>query len=244
MAKVKRNGPCPWGAGTRQSVAVMATSSSSQRTCSQRTLRGRDLRSRRLQRTRTAVPLSTSSSICPNSTSPYRCRFPSFARPTSTGPSGPSKMTRTMCSTTSWPTWCPSSTTPSIGPRSPGESSHCETRGVFRQSSLRWPCSNSTERPRPFPSPRSPNPSPSWRAISARRPGFCGGQIGTATSPQPTSGLHLLARLISTTNSDLAVLHSALVRPGRNLAVVDFHKFSPDESRRWLGKDGPYPKAR
>jgi hypothetical protein len=47
-----------------------------------------------------------------------------------------------------------------------------------------------------------------------------------------------------TTNSDFADLHSALVRPGRNLAVVDFRKFSPNESRRWLGSDGgPLPKG-
>ncbi len=55
---------------------------------------------------------------------------------------------------------------------------------------------------------------------------------------QGSRSLYLL-----TTNSDLAVLHSALVRPGRNLAVVDFHKFSPDESHRWLGTDGPAPKG-
>ncbi len=46
-----------------------------------------------------------------------------------------------------------------------------------------------------------------------------------------------------TTNSDLAVLHAALVRPGRNLGVVEFRKFSPDEGHRWLGSDGPVPKA-
>ena len=46
-----------------------------------------------------------------------------------------------------------------------------------------------------------------------------------------------------TTNSDLAVLHAALVRPGRNLGVVEFRKFSPDESHRWLGSDGAVPKA-
>ena len=46
-----------------------------------------------------------------------------------------------------------------------------------------------------------------------------------------------------TTNSELAVLHSALVRPGRSLGVVEFRKFSPDEGRRWLGADGPVPKA-
>jgi ATPase family associated with various cellular activities (AAA) len=46
-----------------------------------------------------------------------------------------------------------------------------------------------------------------------------------------------------TTNSDLAVLHAALVRPGRNLGVVEFRKFSPDEGHRWLGNDGPVPKA-
>ncbi len=55
---------------------------------------------------------------------------------------------------------------------------------------------------------------------------------------QGSRSLYLL-----TSNSDLAVLHSALVRPGRNLAVVDFHKFSPDESHRWLGTDGPVPKG-
>ena len=46
-----------------------------------------------------------------------------------------------------------------------------------------------------------------------------------------------------TTNSELAVLHSALVRPGRNLGVVEFRKFSPDEGHRWLGTDGPVPKG-
>jgi hypothetical protein len=46
-----------------------------------------------------------------------------------------------------------------------------------------------------------------------------------------------------TTNSDLAVLHSALVRPGRNLGVVEFRKFSQDEGYRWLGADGPVPKS-
>jgi ATPase family associated with various cellular activities (AAA) len=46
-----------------------------------------------------------------------------------------------------------------------------------------------------------------------------------------------------TTNSDLAVLHAALVRPGRNLGVVEFRKFSPDEGHRWLGADGPVPKG-
>jgi hypothetical protein len=46
-----------------------------------------------------------------------------------------------------------------------------------------------------------------------------------------------------TTNSDLAVLHAALVRPGRNLGVVEFRKFSPDEGHRWLGADGPAPKG-
>jgi SpoVK/Ycf46/Vps4 family AAA+-type ATPase len=46
-----------------------------------------------------------------------------------------------------------------------------------------------------------------------------------------------------TTNSELAVLHSALVRPGRNLGVVEFRKFSTDESHRWLGADGPVPKG-
>jgi len=46
-----------------------------------------------------------------------------------------------------------------------------------------------------------------------------------------------------TTNSELAVLHSALVRPGRNLGVVEFRKFSPDEGHRWLGADGPIPKG-
>jgi hypothetical protein len=46
-----------------------------------------------------------------------------------------------------------------------------------------------------------------------------------------------------TTNSDVAVLHSALVRPGRTLAVVDFHKFSAEESHRWLGTHGPAPKS-
>jgi hypothetical protein len=46
-----------------------------------------------------------------------------------------------------------------------------------------------------------------------------------------------------TTNSDLAVLHSALVRPGRNLGVVEFRKFSADEGRTWLGSDGPLPKG-
>jgi hypothetical protein len=46
-----------------------------------------------------------------------------------------------------------------------------------------------------------------------------------------------------TTNSDLAVLHAALVRPGRNLAVVEFDKFSPDEGRKWLSDEGPAPKG-
>jgi len=46
-----------------------------------------------------------------------------------------------------------------------------------------------------------------------------------------------------TTNSDLAVLHSALVRPGRSLGVVEFRKFSQDEGHRWLGADGPAPKG-
>jgi hypothetical protein len=46
-----------------------------------------------------------------------------------------------------------------------------------------------------------------------------------------------------TTNSELAVLHSALVRPGRNLGVVEFRKFTPDEGHRWLGADGPVPKG-
>jgi len=46
-----------------------------------------------------------------------------------------------------------------------------------------------------------------------------------------------------TTNSDLAVLHSALVRPGRSLGVVEFRKFSQDEGHRWLGADGPGPKG-
>src|SRR3984957_10327313 len=46
-----------------------------------------------------------------------------------------------------------------------------------------------------------------------------------------------------TTNSDLAVLHAALVRPGRNLGVVEFRKFSTDEGHRWLGSDGAVPKA-
>jgi hypothetical protein len=46
-----------------------------------------------------------------------------------------------------------------------------------------------------------------------------------------------------TTNSELAVLPAALVRPGRNLAVVEFHKFSSDEGRRWMGGDGPAPKG-
>jgi ATPase family associated with various cellular activities (AAA) len=46
-----------------------------------------------------------------------------------------------------------------------------------------------------------------------------------------------------TTNSDLAVLHAALVRPGRNLGVVEFRKFSPDEGHRWLGGSGPVPKG-
>jgi hypothetical protein len=46
-----------------------------------------------------------------------------------------------------------------------------------------------------------------------------------------------------TTNSELAMLHSALVRPGRNLGVVEFRKFTPDEGHRWLGGDGPVPKG-
>jgi hypothetical protein len=46
-----------------------------------------------------------------------------------------------------------------------------------------------------------------------------------------------------TTNSELAVLHSALVRPGRSLGVVEFRKFSPDEGQRWLGADGPVRKG-
>lgn len=46
-----------------------------------------------------------------------------------------------------------------------------------------------------------------------------------------------------TTNSELAVLHSALVRPGRTLGVVEFRKFTPDEGHRWLGADGPVPKG-
>jgi hypothetical protein len=46
-----------------------------------------------------------------------------------------------------------------------------------------------------------------------------------------------------TTNSELAVLHPALVRPGRNLGVVEFRKFTSDEGHRWLGGDGPKPKG-
>jgi ATPase family associated with various cellular activities (AAA) len=46
-----------------------------------------------------------------------------------------------------------------------------------------------------------------------------------------------------TTNSELAVLHPALVRPGRNLGVVEFRKFTADEGHRWLGADGPVPKG-
>jgi hypothetical protein len=45
-----------------------------------------------------------------------------------------------------------------------------------------------------------------------------------------------------TTNNELATLHDALVRPGRNLAVVEFHKFSSEEAGEWLGDDGPAPK--
>jgi hypothetical protein len=44
-----------------------------------------------------------------------------------------------------------------------------------------------------------------------------------------------------TTNHELAVLPAALVRPGRNLAVVDFQPFSVGEARKWLGDDGPAP---
>jgi ATPase family associated with various cellular activities (AAA) len=46
-----------------------------------------------------------------------------------------------------------------------------------------------------------------------------------------------------TTNSELAVLHPALVRPGRNLGVVEFRKFTADEGHRWLGSEGPMPKG-
>ena len=46
-----------------------------------------------------------------------------------------------------------------------------------------------------------------------------------------------------TTNSEVAVLHSALVRPGRTLGVVEFRKFTREEGHRWLGADGPVPKG-
>jgi hypothetical protein len=46
-----------------------------------------------------------------------------------------------------------------------------------------------------------------------------------------------------TTNHELAVLPAALVRPGRNLAVVEFKPFSVGEGRKWLGDDGPAPEG-
>lgn len=42
------------------------------------------------------------------------------------------------------------------------------------------------------------------------------------------------AIFIMTTNEPIAKLHPALTRPGRCLAVVEFEKFTPEESRKWL----------
>ena len=44
--------------------------------------------------------------------------------------------------------------------------------------------------------------------------------------------------ILLTTNSELETLHPALVRPGRCLAVTDFHRFSAIEAREWLEGSG------
>ena len=44
--------------------------------------------------------------------------------------------------------------------------------------------------------------------------------------------------ILLTTNSELESLHPALVRPGRCLAVTDFHRFSASEANEWLAGSG------
>ncbi len=47
--------------------------------------------------------------------------------------------------------------------------------------------------------------------------------------------------ILLTTNEEIGRLHSALVRPGRCLAAVEFTEFSPAEAAAWLGPDFPKP---
>jgi hypothetical protein len=47
--------------------------------------------------------------------------------------------------------------------------------------------------------------------------------------------------ILLTTNSELETLHPALVRPGRCLAVTDFHRFSATEAGEWLAGSGATP---
>jgi hypothetical protein len=47
--------------------------------------------------------------------------------------------------------------------------------------------------------------------------------------------------ILLTTNSELETLHPALVRPGRCLAVTDFHRFSVTEGSDWLAGSGAIP---
>lgn len=47
--------------------------------------------------------------------------------------------------------------------------------------------------------------------------------------------------ILLTTNSELETLHPALVRPGRCLAVTDFHRFSAAEASDWLAGSGAVP---
>jgi hypothetical protein len=47
--------------------------------------------------------------------------------------------------------------------------------------------------------------------------------------------------ILLTTNSELETLHPALVRPGRCLAVTDFHRFTLAEANDWLDGAGKSP---
>jgi hypothetical protein len=47
--------------------------------------------------------------------------------------------------------------------------------------------------------------------------------------------------ILLTTNSELETLHPALVRPGRCLAVTDFHRFNVAEANDWLAGGGATP---
>ncbi len=150
------------------------------------------------------------------------------------GPSGSGKTFAIRALFRSWCEWCAPELL--IDP----ESAFGETRYLIQLL-----------RSTPHQEPESPERF--WRVIVAEDADkYLGADARASDNPALDRLLNVSDGLIGqgsqclyllTTNSDLAVLNSALVRPGRNLAVVDFHKFSPDESHRWLGTDGPVPKG-